>query len=120
MLSFAVFVIALPGGMVLTYTGLTADRPPHYQPATVNQVGEAVHAPGLPVQSWTSVVQRIRGWQRRIDLQPVEMNCEGIASWDMSNGIPLVLEVLLWWLHSTVIVGGPRLWQVENTGPGHT
>ena len=59
--------------VLITYTGLTVDRWPHYLPATAAQVAGVVRTLGLLAQSGMSVVQRTHGWQRRINLQPVVM-----------------------------------------------
>ena len=42
--------------VLITYTGLTVDRLPHYLPATGSTV---VRALGLPAQSWMSILQRV-------------------------------------------------------------
>ena len=106
-----------PGGKIgkqvvlITYTGLTVDRPPQYRPATTEQAAGVVQALGLPAQSWMSIAQRVSVWQARINMRRTEMCRVDVTFWRDTMLLPLVRQVIL-----VIVTTALPVWRVRSFG----
>ena len=98
--------------MLVTYTGLTLDQRPQYEPATAEQSAGVVRTLGLPAPTWVSVVQRVGAWQSTVEVSPMKMSRPDVTEWQGSDTLPLAMQVIL-----LVVTTALPTWAVHAFGP---
>ena len=98
--------------MLVTYTGLTLDQRPQYEPATAEQSAGVVRTLGLPAPTWVSVVQRMGAWQSTVEVSPMKMSRPDVTEWQGSDTLPLAMQVIL-----LVVTTALPTWAVHAFGP---